>query len=300
MKVLVLLAVAVATVVIGTPAVATTSGEPLPPRVGATVQQGSIDTSAMRDGHFGRASGTARPAGVEQRTPRTGPLTVERYVYACPGNSYATTPATNTPCEATFQFCPTDQRQFYRYTTTILGIQAIPGPGPRWTLNGVLCLPTTTDPTDPTTPPVPVVTLADFQSLPLPAAVPAIQPTGGEALIRMRTNTYVDPTSTTPRTYDLTLLDTPVQVRATPTTYTWDYGDGTDPVTTTDPGAPYPDLTTWHTYTHTGTVQITLTTTYTGEYSVAGGPWQNIPGTAQITSTPQQLQLLRAVTYLTD
>ncbi len=266
------------------------------------VASDTINVSRVKVAAGNAPPSTSNPATNAVRAdPRpTGPVTVERYVYACPGNSYATTPATNTPCEATFQFCPTDQRQFYRYTTTILGIQAIPGPGPRWTLNGVLCLPTTTDPTDPTTPPVPVVTLADFQSLPLPAAVPAIQPTGGEALIRMRTNTYVDPTSTTPRTYDLTLLDTPVQVRATPTTYTWDYGDDTTPVTTTDPGAPYPDLTTWHTYTHTGTVQITLTTTYTGEYSVAGGPWQNIPGTAQITSTPQQLQLLRAVTYLTD
>ena len=143
------------------------------------------------------------------------------------------------------------------------------------------------------------VTLADFRSLPLPAAQPAIQPAGGQALIRMRTNAYVDPASTEPQVFDITLLGTPVQVRATPASYTWDYGDGSAPVTTDDPGAPYPDLTTWHEYEQPGDVAITLTTTYTGEYSVAGGAWVDIPGTAEVVSPPQPLQLLTSSNRLT-
>ncbi|WP_380166824.1 hypothetical protein [Jannaschia sp. R86511] len=233
----------------------------------------------------------------------TGPITLERYVYSCNGNTYATDPAVNTACEESFQFCPAGPeapRQFFRYTTTITGIEAIPGPGPRWTLNGVLCLPTATgDPAAQEAAPVPVVTLADFRSLPLPAGQPAIQPGGGEALIYARTNVYVDPDSTLEQTFDITLLGTPVQVRATPITYTWDFGDGSQPLTTDDPGAPYPELTTWHEYDQPGQVGISLTTTYTGAYSVAGGPFIDITGTADITSEPVPLQLLTTSNRLT-
>ena len=260
---------------------------------------GTIDVWSVRE-----RTGVSPRAQQKQARPAssapTGPLTLERYVYSCPGNTYSLTPAVNVPCETSFQFCPPGQRQFYRYTTTVTGIQAVPGPGPGWILNGVVCLPVGAgDPAAPDAAPVPVVTLADFRSLPLPAARPTIQPTGGQALIRMRTNTYVDPDSTAPQTFDITLLGTPVQVRATPVNYTWDYGDGSDPVTTDDPGAPYPDLTTWHEYERPGDVAITLTTTYTGQYSVAGGLYLNIPGTVDITSAPVPLELLRATNRLT-
>ncbi|MGJ7439975.1 PKD domain-containing protein [Aquipuribacter sp. MA13-6] len=233
----------------------------------------------------------------------TGPITLERYVYACGGNSYATDPAINVPCEESFQFCPPgpeQPRQFFRYTTTITGIEAVPAAGARWTLNGVLCLPTAAgDPAAAEAAPVPVVTLADFRSLPLPAGQPTIQPGGGEALIRARTNVYVEPGSTDEQTFDITLLGTPVTVRATPVSYTWDFGDGSDPLVTEDPGAPYPDLTTWHAYSEPGDVGITLTTTYTGAYSVAGGPFIDIAGTAEISSEPVGLELISTTNRLT-
>lgn len=207
------------------------------------------------------------------------------------------------PCEQSFQFCPAGPdapRQFYRYTTTITGIEAVPGPGAGWVLNGVLCLPTAAgDPAAVEAAPVPVVTLADFRSLPLPAGEPTIQPGGGEALIRARTNVYVDPASTEVQTFDITLLATPVTVRATPVSYAWDFGDGSEPLVTEDPGAPYPDLTTWHEYSEPGDVAISLTTTYTGAYSVAGGPFIDIAGTAEIASEPVGLELLSTTNRLT-
>jgi hypothetical protein len=219
-----------------------------------------------------------------------------RYIYACAGNTYLVDPPINDACEEAVQGCTGDveSRQYLRWTTRIMSNEPVPPPGPAWTVAGTVCIaPAEAEQAEVT------VTLADFRRLPLPAAEPAIQPAGGEALIRMRTNAYVDPASTGPRTFDITLLDTPVQVRATPATYTWDFGDGTPPLVTEDPGAPYPDLTTWHEYESPGSVQITLTTTYTGEYSVAGGPWTPIPGTAEVASTPQPLQLLTSTNRLT-
>lgn len=248
-----------------------------------------------------QASGSAGAVGAAARP--TGPITLERYVYACGGNTYAIDPAVNVPCEQSFQFCPAGPdapRQFYRYTTTITGIEAVPGPGTGWVLNGVLCLPTAAgDPAAVEAAPVPVVTLADFRSLPLPAGEPTIQPGGGEALIRARTNVYVDPASTEVQTFDITLLATPVTVRATPVSYAWDFGDGSEPLVTEDPGAPYPDLTTWHEYNEPGDVAISLTTTYTGAYSVAGGPFIDIAGTAEIVSEPVGLELLSTTNRLT-
>lgn len=133
-------------------------------------------------------------------------------------------------------------------------------------------------------------TLADFRRLPLPPGDATVQTAANdEVLIRARTNVYVDAPE---QTYNITILDTAVTVRATPVEYSWDFGDGTDPLVTTDPGAPYPDLTTWHTYETSGDHAITLTTSYAGEFSVAGGPFQAIPGTAEITGEPMPVTVV--------
>ncbi len=105
--------------------------------------------------------------------------------------------------------------------------------------------------------------------------------------------------STGVETFDITLLGTPVTVRATPLSWTWDFGDGSPPLVTEDPGAPYPDLTTWHEYKAPGDVAITLTTTYAGAYSVAGGAFLDIAGTAEVDSASVDLQLLSTTNRLT-
>lgn len=253
------------------------------------------DESAVVEG--ARPGGQGDSAGGQTPTGANGPQTFSAYVYACLGNSYNVSPPVNEPCEEAVQACPDDAlntRPFARYTAIVFDGTGRPPAGPSWSLDRVLCI----TPAEAAEAQV-VFTAADFRRLPLPAATPAIQPAGGEALIRMRTNVYVDPASTEQQTFDITLLGTPVQVRATPSTYTWDFGDGTAPLVTDDPGAPYPDLTTWHEYADPGQVGISLTTSYSGEYSVAGGPWIPIPGTAEVASPAQPLQLLSASSRLT-
>jgi len=71
-----------------------------------------------------------------------------------------------------------------------------------------------------------------------------------------------------------------------------DFGDGNHYGPHADAGAPYPALRITNTYAEPGTYDITLTTYYTGEYSVAGGPWLPVPGKAQVTSPPAQVQAL--------
>jgi hypothetical protein len=136
---------------------------------------------------------------------------------------------------------------------------------------------------------VPALSADEFQRLPLPAGVPTVQPGSGRVLIRVPTNVYA---SAEPVTLQTVLLGLPVQVRAEPSRYSWDFGDGTV-LPTVDPGAPYPDLRVTHAYDVAGSYAITLTTFYTGEYSVAGGPWLPVPGEAQVDSAPMPVQAVQ-------
>ncbi|MBI9114715.1 PKD domain-containing protein [Sanguibacter suaedae] len=142
------------------------------------------------------------------------------------------------------------------------------------------------------------VTEVDFRSLPLTASPVQVQPPTLVSLVNIATITYTD---NTPQILDTTILGQPVRVRATPASFTWDFGDGSTPLVTTDPGNPYPDHTVARTYTTTGTYTITLTTTWTGEYSLdAGTTYQPIPGTATTTTTTDPLTIEERRTLLTD
>jgi hypothetical protein len=61
--------------------------------------------------------------------------------------------------------------------------------------------------------------------------------------------------------------------------WTWDFGDGTT-ITSADPGGPYPITSLRHVYLVAGTYTVTLTTNWTGTFSMAGGPAAVIPGGA--------------------
>ncbi len=116
--------------------------------------------------------------------------------------------------------------------------------------------------------------LRAFQSLSWPQSELAIQPPGGQTLVNFATNFYTD--NVAPTQQSVTLLGRSVLIEATPTTYTWRYGDGTS-AATASPGAPYPALDVTHGYATLGTFAPSVDTTYTGRYRLDGGPWTAIP-----------------------
>jgi len=79
---------------------------------------------------------------------------------------------------------------------------------------------------------LPAFTAEDFRRLPLAPPALRIQPDTAQVLVNLATITMTDPT---PQLLVTDLLGYPIEVEATPTTFTWDFGDGTDPVTTTSP-----------------------------------------------------------------
>ena len=128
----------------------------------------------------------------------------------------------------------------------------------------------------------------------LPELTTVVQPEG-KTLVNFDTNFYTEPV---PVTLTLTLLGQRVDVEATPATYRWDFGDGTT-VTTSDPGAAYPDLSITHRYADAGvTVRPHVTTTYTARFRVRGGAWQDVGGTVTVPGPATALRVAEATPLL--
>ena len=126
------------------------------------------------------------------------------------------------------------------------------------------------------------LTREDFESMPVEPMVASAGPPDGWLPVNMVNVLYAEGEA---QMMDMELLDTPVQVRATPVLYDWDLGDG-NTISTTNAGKPFPSEEVSATYRYEGWYDVTLTTTFSGEYSVDGGPWQTIDGTIEVASEP--------------
>lgn len=134
-----------------------------------------------------------------------------------------------------------------------------------------------------TAPPVVItVTQRDFASMPVEPLEASAGPPDGWLPVSMVNVLHAD---SDVQELETELLDTPVAVRAIPTSYHWDLGDG-NTITTTNPGKPYPSEEISAKYAHEGWYDITLTTTFAGQFSVNGGGWQDIDGTIEVASEP--------------
>ncbi len=141
----------------------------------------------------------------------------------------------------------------------------------------------------------PTFTAEDFRRLPLTPPPLTIQPARTEHLVNMPTIVYTAPAQ---QLLTTDLLGYPVEVEATPMSYTWDFGDGTV-LTTTSPGHPYPNQDVAHPFARPGTYTLTLTTTWTGRYRLAGTTaWATVTGTATTTTTSAPITAVEAPTHL--
>jgi hypothetical protein len=133
-------------------------------------------------------------------------------------------------------------------------------------------------------------------------------PAGGVTLVNIETVLWVD----TPP--DLTLgtvrlLGYRVTLRAHVDRVDWDFGDHTTAVTTAPEQAYSPEhpCTTaqcpdyfGHTYRHTGQLTVGAQLSWSGQFQVDGGPWQDIPGTVTAAATGTALHVKEARGVLVD
>jgi hypothetical protein len=147
-------------------------------------------------------------------------------------------------------------------------------------------------------PPTPVVTEEDFQNFEIPPSTLHSWPDSW-AVTQRRTAFWA---VSSVRYIDLELLGTPVRVRATPVAYSWDFGDGTARRTTSPGKRPRSaqEAQIHHTYSSAEDVTVTLTTFYSGMFSVNGGDWLIIPGQAAVESPPLSLTVYRYHKFLVD
>ena len=127
-----------------------------------------------------------------------------------------------------------------------------------------------------------IVTQSDFAELPVKPSVASAGPERGWLPAGMVNVLHAEHQV---QALETELLGTPVAVRAIPTSYHWDLGDG-NTITTSKPGKPYPSEEVSAKYSGEGWYDVTLTTTFAGQFSVDGGEWQDIDGTIEVASEP--------------
>jgi hypothetical protein len=138
-------------------------------------------------------------------------------------------------------------------------------------------------------PPSPGEVFRYFQALPLPELTTQQQPPGN-GLVGLPVIFYTD--SPTTQTFTVDIRGFTVDIVAGAVEFTWHTGDGTD-LTSTDPGAPYPDQTVTHDYA-SGTYTAYLTTTWGATFSVDGGASQPVPGTTTTEGPAVTFDVLQA------
>ena len=136
--------------------------------------------------------------------------------------------------------------------------------------------------------------LNDFRQLPVNPGSLEAQPFP-HTLKGGPTNFYA---TTGEQGFDVTILGQTVHLTATPANYTYTFGDGTTLGPTPAAGYSIPEAEwlnnetrTSHIYTDTGNYQATLTTSFTGTYSVNNGPPLPINGTLDITTPAKTIQV---------
>ncbi|WP_286928347.1 MULTISPECIES: hypothetical protein [Aeromicrobium] len=154
------------------------------------------------------------------------------------------------------------------------------------------------EPADPTEAPEREVTPGDVveavERVGLPRLRVAVQP-AGSTLVNLETIFH---TSAAPFEETVDILDSTVDLRATPASYTWHHGDGTTQ-TTTSPGRPYPALDVIHRYRRPGGVRARVDVTYQVTYRIDDGGWQELDATITATGPTTTLRVREARPVLT-
>lgn len=153
-------------------------------------------------------------------------------------------------------------------------------------------------PTDPAEP-EPEVTPGDVERevkrIGLPALTTEIQP-AGTTLVNLETIFH---TTALPFERTVTVLDSTVDLKATPASYTWHHGDGTTR-TTTQPGRPYPAMDVVHQYLKPGQIVASVDANYRVTFRIDGGDWQDLDATITAPGPATALRVREARPVLTQ
>jgi hypothetical protein len=135
-----------------------------------------------------------------------------------------------------------------------------------------------------------------FRNLPLPVAGVQVDP-APTSLVHIPTAFYAGGEQSA--TFNPTILGTTVTINAKPTQWDWTWGDGTT-ATTTTPGVPKRPVVS-HPYREARDYTVSVATTWTGTFSVAGSSEVfPIRTPVVVQSAPVTVQVREARTQLVD
>jgi hypothetical protein len=146
----------------------------------------------------------------------------------------------------------------------------------------------------------PGMVAAAFRRVPLPDSDLALAPPGGTTLVGLDTVLW---TQAEPFTEVLTLLGRRVELAIEPTSFSWSHGDGTSQETTW-PGVAYAEgrrMTDYvrHAYSTTGDgLAVSVDTSWSARFRVAGGPWREVGQTVTIEGDVVALEVVEAEPHL--
>ncbi|AKU18336.1 hypothetical protein VV02_24975 [Luteipulveratus mongoliensis] len=189
---------------------------------------------------------------------------------------------------------------YSRVYRRLLGPDDTKGP---WELVGSTCWPEKV----PGTPAKPRLTIAMIKAAwthtPFAKPTLSIQPVGNRTLVTLPTYFQVTWPATGNQPDEVrtvTLVGQRVDIKPTFKKVTYTFGDGTS-ATTTSLGGPYPTGDIKHAYNNPGSVSVSTTATYGGQFRIGGqGEWVDVPGTLPIAGPAQQLQIVTATNRLVN
>ncbi|RZS86903.1 hypothetical protein EV189_2321 [Motilibacter rhizosphaerae] len=194
--------------------------------------------------------------------------TEHAWVVACPEN----TPGNNinVDCPGAHADCPPPDLRMWRWERPHSVTDGVGG----WTRTDAVDCRSLTEP-DPPPRATPAEIAEAVKHLPFPRAVVHVQP-DDRTVMGLETIfwTRVESQSWS----DVVVAGEAIDVRASASTYTWDFGDGAVR-TSTSPGAPYPDQDVTHAYRTAGeTEHVHVTVRWQAEYRHAGeSTWEQVP-----------------------
>lgn len=155
-------------------------------------------------------------------------------------------------------------------------------------------------PTEPGIPPVTITDIATFRPIP---GTQQMEPDGW-TVAGLDTNFYA---LTNPHIVNGTLLGRPADVRFTPISFQWAYGDGTSSTRNTKGGTwaalgigEFDPTPTSHVYETLGDYTITLSITFAAEYRFADSAWRPVIGTITLPANDLYLRVGTAHTVLVE
>ena len=134
-----------------------------------------------------------------------------------------------------------------------------------------------------------------FKTLEWPVSPVIMDPPDGQTLVNFDTYFFTSNAGATTRL--VTLAGRSVTIRATPVSYAWSFGDGTE-ATTASAGAPHPEGDVVHVFVEKGEFEPSVDTTYGGEFRIGDGEWRAINAQVTVQGPTAQLTTLEATPEL--